>query len=196
MAHRHRVHARARGGKAGTATKGVEVYSGKGSIVEHEAESKKDSFKKGGRHHKKHHLGRMDGGRATPRADRRARGGGVGANKSPFSTAARGEDHKRTTGTVDNAMPRKEGGRLVQFWAGGRTTEHKQKFKHGGRPHPLKHKHSHNYGHHHGAGHEEPLEHHLPVHHKHGGKAHHLAHRKHHHRADGGKVVGSAGDRP
>lgn len=158
MAHRHKVHKRAKGG---TASAGEEVYSGKGSHVAKEASSKKDAFKHGGRKH----LGAVHGHKSKPRADKRARGGGVGANKSPFSTAAKMEDHKRSVHTVDSAQPRKNGGGV---------------FARGGRPHPLKHKHHMNFGNHKGAGHEEALEHHLPVHHKHGGKVHK---RKH-----GGKV--------
>jgi hypothetical protein len=69
MAHRHRKH-KAAGGR--------EVYTGKGSKVEHEAESKSEDFKRGGR---RHHVGRAAGGRAKKSF---ARGG----RASPFSSAA------------------------------------------------------------------------------------------------------------
>ncbi len=73
MAHRHKHH-KAKGGRT--------VYSGAGSHVVKEAEEKKH----GG--HVKHH-GKAEGHKAHHRLDRkhRKRGGRVGSNEHPFSSA-------------------------------------------------------------------------------------------------------------
>ena len=68
MAHRHKVH-RAKGGRV--------AYTGAGSHVIKEAEE----HKRGGRAMKVH------GHKAKHRLDKRARGGRVGADRSPFSSA-------------------------------------------------------------------------------------------------------------
>ncbi len=92
MAHRHKVH-HAKGGKV--------FYTGAGSHVAHEA-TDPHSHKHGGRakHHKKDG-GAVAGYKSGGRLDKRARGGGVGvgADKSPFSSAhiksAHGHQHNR-----------------------------------------------------------------------------------------------------
>ena len=71
MAHRHKMHKKAKGGRV--------VYEGKGSNVEHEAEEKKRGGEVKMHGHKGHH-----------RVDKRARGGGVGSDKNPFSSAHQG----------------------------------------------------------------------------------------------------------
>lgn len=78
MAHRHKAH-HARGGKA---HHGMMDYMQESHKVEHEA-----GLKKGGRakHHK--HGGKIHGKHGHHRLDKRARGGGVGADKHPFSSA-------------------------------------------------------------------------------------------------------------
>ncbi len=76
MKHRHMMKKKARGG---------EVYSGAGSNVVKEAEEKKH----GGRVKKE--VEKPEGHKAKMRMDkrpRRASGGRVGADKSPFSSAA------------------------------------------------------------------------------------------------------------
>ena len=79
----------------------TEVYAGKGSHVEHEAEEKKDGGrlkrKLGGRVEgkKPHHLLHRPG---------RARGGGVGADMRPLSSAHRGtaaKGHKADAGPAE-----------------------------------------------------------------------------------------------
>lgn len=72
MAHRHKIH-KAAGGKV--------FYAGGESNVAKEAEEKKHGGKVAHMHHKKSHH----------RLHKRARGGGVGANTHPFSTASIGE---------------------------------------------------------------------------------------------------------
>ncbi len=81
MAHRHKVQKRAKGGRV--------VYAGAGSNVAKEAVSTENK-KRGGP---------VIGKAAKPRLDRRARGGGVGADKSPFSSAHVGsmKGHARRT---------------------------------------------------------------------------------------------------
>ncbi len=78
MAHRHSVQTRARGGKVGKRP----FYAGAGSNVAHEAESTAN-VKRGGKVH---------GGKAKHRLDKRARGGGVGggADQHPYSSAGKG----------------------------------------------------------------------------------------------------------
>lgn len=76
MANRHKAHHKAKGGKMD--------YAEESHKVEHEA-----GLKRGGKA-KKHH--RAEGGKVTGfksggRLDKRARGGGVGADKHPFSSA-------------------------------------------------------------------------------------------------------------
>jgi hypothetical protein len=131
-------------------------YNAQGSNVEREAHNTADSFAHGG-HKKKDYEGHAAGGKAKHRLDKRARGGRTGAEHSPFSSAARMQDVKRLPSTKDHEQPRKSGGRTG--------------YKHGGgvRPHRIDNRHAGNYGHHRGAGHEEPLEQHMPVHHAHGG---------------------------
>lgn len=191
MAHRHR----AQGGRR---------TSFVNAPIEHEAGSKKDQFKRGGRH-----VGKAHGHKSKPSADKRARGGGV--THSPFSSAAHHEDVKRRAGAKDTAQPRAAGGAVARadgggvgaFAHGGRAKRHAGIGHHGHgkkggtRPNPIHAKHHYNYGAHNGSGHEEPLEHHLPVHHKHGGTAHHVgmkeghvqaghgAHHAHHQQHDG-----------
>lgn len=70
MANRHNAQCRAKGGRV--------FYAGAESNVAKEAKERKD----GGAVEMKH------GGKASKgRLDKRARGGGVGADKSPFSSA-------------------------------------------------------------------------------------------------------------
>jgi hypothetical protein len=69
MANRHKNGQFKKGGRV--------VYEGAGSNVEHEAEEKK----RGGK------VAFMAGGKVAPRMDKRARGGGVGSNNHPFSSA-------------------------------------------------------------------------------------------------------------
>lgn len=78
MAHRHKMHKKA-GGRT--------VYAGGGSNVAKEAEEKKH----GGRTHEAH----MHHGKSHKRGDKRARGGGVGADRHPFSSAYRGSDETK-----------------------------------------------------------------------------------------------------
>ncbi len=88
MANRHKNGRFAKGGGVAPKHEGHrEMYTGKGSHVEHEAEEKK----KGGKVEAKAH-----GGPAKPRLDKKARGGSVKAGKvheggdmtaSPFSAA-------------------------------------------------------------------------------------------------------------
>jgi hypothetical protein len=78
MAHRHKVQ-HAKGGRV--------VYAGGSSHVAHEAEEKRAT---GGKVVSKKSAF-MAGGKVSQRLDKRARGGGIGANKSPFSTAAHGQ---------------------------------------------------------------------------------------------------------
>lgn len=140
MANRHKMFRR--GGRAHGGAATHDVYSGAASNVAKEARNKGDAFKRGGHHH----VGKVHGGSAKHRLDKRARGGGVGGGgHSPFSHAAKMQDKHRTPATKDHAQPRKHGGRT-----------------HG--------KHPFNFGHHHGVGHEEPHEKHPPIHHKHGGE--------------------------
>lgn len=72
MAHRHKVHHHAKGGKA---KEPREVHEHE---IEHEA-----GLKRGG--HAKHH--KVHGHKGHHRLDKRARGGGVGSDKHPFSSA-------------------------------------------------------------------------------------------------------------
>ena len=72
MAHRHKAH----GGGVHKKT-----YEEESHEVEHEA-----GLKRGGRMHHKHG-GKVHGGKSHHRLDKRARGGGVGADKHPFSSA-------------------------------------------------------------------------------------------------------------
>src|SRR5262245_966485 len=44
-------------------------------------------------------VGKPSGALAPARLDKRARGGGIGSDKSPFSSAARGSDTGRTSNT-------------------------------------------------------------------------------------------------
>lgn len=74
MAHRHKVHAKARGGRA--------VYQGAGSNVAKEAEH--DMHKRGGKV-----VGKVHGHKGKHRIAKK-RGGGVGSDTSPFTSAHRG----------------------------------------------------------------------------------------------------------
>lgn len=125
MKHRHKMHHRAKGGRV--------VYEGKGSNVEHEAEEHKHG---GGVHHK--HVGKVHGHKGKHRQDKRARGGGIGANTSPFSTAARHSDIKRTTHNAGH----KE---AANFEHGGKATHHMHPGHHGG-SHPGHGHHGHKRG--------------------------------------------------
>ncbi len=71
MAHRHKMHAR--GGAAKKKT-----YEEESHEIEHDA-----GLKRGG--HAKH--AKMHGHKAKHRLDKRARGGGVGSDHHPFSSA-------------------------------------------------------------------------------------------------------------
>ena len=102
--HRHPRAEHAKGGKVQESpAQGVwaddeapsEVYAGKGSNVEKEAKEKKH----GGRAKRKHggaakHVGMVAGMAAKKRADRpaRKRGGKVGADQAPLSTAHAGKE--------------------------------------------------------------------------------------------------------
>lgn len=171
MAHRHKMHHRARGGR-------TEMVR---SNVETEAGSKKDGFRRGGK--ARHHGLEAHGRKPKARADKRARGGGV--THSPFSSAARGNDMGRHAEHKDQHQPRADGGGV--FARGGRTKRHAAI---GGtmgpsrRPSPFSRSHF-NFGHHHGAGHEEPAMTHPPLHEKHGGTAHHRKTSEHHHAGHG-----------
>lgn len=142
MAHRHQVH-KARGGfvKGETGAKG-KAYTGKGSNVEHEAESEKEGFRRGGR---KHHDAKAHGGKSKKRADHYARGGRAKGG-SPLSSAAGGikgqkgfaapvmsehgghgekMDHEAHGGGVEGKKHRTghHGKAKHQFAEGGRTKE-------------------------------------------------------------------------
>lgn len=81
MKHRHHAQKKAHKAKGGAV-----FYAGGGSHVAKEAEEKKH----GGA--VKKHVGKMDGHKGKHRLDkrpRRAHGGRVGADKTPFSSAAR-----------------------------------------------------------------------------------------------------------
>jgi hypothetical protein len=77
--HRHHGKHKAKGGRV--------AYDAQGSHVEHEAEEKKH----GGA---VHHMGHAHGHKGKHRI-KKARGGGIGSDKSPFSSAGRGgmSDH-------------------------------------------------------------------------------------------------------
>ena len=81
--HRHKAHHKAHGGKVGD----------KDEPELHEARSKEEAkeagFKRGGR--AKHHDHKAHGHKKHHRVDKRARGGGVGADKHPFSSAHTGK---------------------------------------------------------------------------------------------------------
>lgn len=72
MANRHKAQKRASGGRV--------YYAGGNSNVAKEAAERK----RGGK------VVSMEGGKSAPRLDKRARGGRVGADKSPFSSAKGG----------------------------------------------------------------------------------------------------------
>lgn len=75
MAHRHKVHAKHKNVGGGTVT-----YAGGDSNVAKEAK------------HKLHkHGGKVHGSGGHHRVDKRARGGGVGADTHPFSSAHMGK---------------------------------------------------------------------------------------------------------
>lgn len=89
------------GGVIDKDTSPTEVYAGKGSHVEHEAEEKKH----GGRIKRKHG-GRVEGKKPHHLLHRpgRARGGGVGADMRPLSSAHRGtpaKGHKADAGPAE-----------------------------------------------------------------------------------------------
>lgn len=72
MANRHKAQCRAKGGRV--------YYAGGGSNVAKEAAERK----RGGKV-----VGKVAGAKAAPRLDKRARGGRVGADKNPYSSAAK-----------------------------------------------------------------------------------------------------------
>ena len=76
MAHRHKMHHRAKGGHTGRL-----AYNAKGSKVLEEAESTGGGFRKGGKVH---------GHKGKHRLDKRARGGRTHHSGSPFSSAHHG----------------------------------------------------------------------------------------------------------
>ena len=77
MAHRHKVHAR-----GGAAHHKDETHQ------EHEHEIESEAHMKRGGHAKHHkHGGKVHGHKGHHRLDKRARGGGVGSDKHPFSSA-------------------------------------------------------------------------------------------------------------
>lgn len=78
-----------------------EVYAGKGSNVEKEAEERADGGKVGHKRMKHKEGGKIEGEAGKRRLDRpgRKRGGGVGSDKSPLSSAAKitpAEGHSET----------------------------------------------------------------------------------------------------
>jgi len=84
-------------------------YQGGSSKVAKEAEERKDGGSVVAKKNKGGAVKRAFGGRtvgkpsgpvAAPRLDKRARGGGIGSDKSPFSSAARGSDTGRTSKTT------------------------------------------------------------------------------------------------
>ena len=172
MAHRHKAHRRAAGGSM----KGRESFVS--APTEREAKSTKDKFKHGGL--------KAFGHKSKARADKKARGGASGfakggasgfarggATKSPFSSAAKGNDKGRFPSDADRHQPRAAGGRA---------------FKRGGGVRPaMGKKHEYNFGGHGGLGHEEGLQRsHPPVHHKHGGPEGPVGHGSKHHAGHGG----------
>lgn len=101
MAKHHKKH-REDGGKVEPSVH-EEAYAGGGSNVEKEAEEKKHGGKV--RHHRKHG-GHVDGDHGHRRMDRpgRKRGGSVGADMHPLSSAAKVKDadgHKAEEGNAD-----------------------------------------------------------------------------------------------
>lgn len=87
---------RAYGGSVEKDEGSKDVYAGGGSNVAKEADERKHGGKvkaKGGKHEAKH-LGKIDGGKARLRLDRpgRKRGGRVGADSAPLSSAAKTSD--------------------------------------------------------------------------------------------------------
>ncbi len=163
MANRHKSHRRAAGGSM----RGRESFVT--APTEREAKSTKDKFKHGGL--------KAHGHKSKGRADRKARGGSTGfarggATKSPFSSAAKGNDKGRFPSNADHHQPRAAGGAVA--------------LARGGRPH-AGHKHEYNFGGHGGLGHEEGLQRsHPPVHHKHGGPEGGVGHGSKHHAGHGG----------
>jgi hypothetical protein len=115
MANRHHVK-KAEGGRI--------AYTGKGSNVVKEEKNKEDSFSRGGAKKRKHG-GKVEGEMAKPRLDKRARGGRIGADKSPFSSAATaGKDTGRTPKTKDTLTPRAHGGRVMESKGGNAGSGH------------------------------------------------------------------------
>lgn len=74
MANRHKIQGKAKGGKV--------FYAGGESNVAKEAEEKKAGGKV---------VGKVPGRKSGGRLDKRARGGGVGADKNPYSSAKMGK---------------------------------------------------------------------------------------------------------
>lgn len=97
-------------------------YSGGSSKVAKEAEEKNTGGpvattkkNKGGavkRAYGGRAVGKPSGAIAPARLDRRARGGGIGSDKSPFSSAARGSDTGRTSKTTPIGGFYKAGGEV------------------------------------------------------------------------------------
>ena len=77
MAHRHKMQHHAKGGHVKKKT-----YEEESHEVEHEA-----GLKHGGKAKHRKHGGKVHGHKGHHRLDKRARGGGVGADKHPFSSA-------------------------------------------------------------------------------------------------------------
>lgn len=189
MAARHRMHKKAGGGRL--------VYAGSGSNVNHEANEEHElDHKRGGR--AKHHLGHTHGHKSKPRLDKRARGGGikhggqgrkaeghratgVGADRSPFSSAAHSGDYDRRSDGLGGKGPNPplehgEGnaGKTKRMGPGHEGGTHPRDdhgkaitgYKRGGHvPHGEHGSHEHHHMHHHVTYHP-----HHPGHHHHGGK--------------------------
>lgn len=87
--HHHREERRG-GGKVEPDVK-PKAYNAQGSKVEEEAEEKKRGGKVKAKHHKKEHHGEVEGHRGKRRLDRpgRKRGGSVGADRHPLSSASK-----------------------------------------------------------------------------------------------------------
>lgn len=114
MAHRHTVQTKKHGGKV--------FYNAASSNVAHEAESTENK-RHGGRTHKKDG-GKVTGYKSGGRLDKRARGGGVGADKSPFSSA-----HVRPTEPGAGPHHHKGGGHAHDHAGPGFHSAHKSDAK-------------------------------------------------------------------
>lgn len=115
MAHRHQVQAKKHGGKV--------FYAGGESHVAGEATSTENK-RHGGRAHHKKDGGKVTGYKSGGRLDKRARGGGVGADKSPFSSA-----HVRPTEPGAGPHHHKGGGHAHDHAGPGFHSAHKSDAK-------------------------------------------------------------------